>query len=134
MTLETLMLEKYKEDLKDADDIEELILDKLAVIPKLSEKDKKFLEKFRKLNHLSMNIMGLVTLQNFPNIPMITTVSKSFLICKKLELNDNKISGDLSPLTIYENIQKIELEKNELRDLKDIEPLVINMNNHFSKI
>ena len=61
--------------------IDEIILDKLKQ-SSLSIEDKKLLEKYNELVTLSMNSVGLTTLENFPELPSLM----------KLELNDNKLS------------------------------------------
>jgi len=80
MTLEGKLKEKYKEELNDVDDVEELTLDELLTIPIITESDKKYLERFKSLSTLSMNYLGLASVKNFPIIPTLATV---FLLPKK---------------------------------------------------
>jgi len=74
MSLEQKLREMHGAQLDTVDDVEELVLDELTQIDKISEKDKTFLEKFNNLNMLAMNLLGLNTLENLPNIPSITKV------------------------------------------------------------
>lgn len=74
MSLEEKLREKYGEGIDIVDDVEELILDGLIKINELTQKDKAFLEKFAILGSLSMNLMGLTSLNNFPNIPTLNYV------------------------------------------------------------
>ncbi len=75
-SLELKLKEKYKNELDDVTDVEELILDGLLNnMGKISETDKKYIERFNNLTCLSMNFLGLTSLQNMPNIPSIHTVS-----------------------------------------------------------
>ena len=66
---------KYKEDLNEVDDVSELILDELVKIDKISDSDKKFLERFKSLSFISLNHLGLTTVQNMPMIPTLKMVS-----------------------------------------------------------
>ncbi len=74
MALEAKLRDKYGEELNNVDDVEELILDEIITLEKLSEKDKQFLERFKSLAFLSMNLLGLTSLENLPNIPTLTFV------------------------------------------------------------
>lgn len=74
MSLEEKLREKYKEDIDIVDDVEELILDELLKINEFTQEDKEFLEKFKILGSLSMSLMGLTSLNNFPNIPTLNYV------------------------------------------------------------
>jgi hypothetical protein len=74
MSLEDKLKAKYKGDLDLVDDVEELILDELAVIKQISKNDKRFLERFVGLAILSMNYLGLISLVNVPVIPSVTEV------------------------------------------------------------
>lgn len=75
MSLEEKLKAKYKEQLDSVDDVEELILDELTTIKEISSSDKKYLERFIDLSMLSMNYLGLTSLENLPDIPTITEVS-----------------------------------------------------------
>lgn len=74
MSLEAKLKERYKEDLEQVDDIEELILDGLITADKVSDSDKKYIERFANLTSLSMNLLGLTTVANMPSIPSVRTV------------------------------------------------------------
>lgn len=74
MTLEAKLKARYKEDLDDVDDVYELILDELVTIDKISESDKKFLERFSNLTYLSFNLLGLTSVQNLPSIKSLQIV------------------------------------------------------------
>lgn len=74
MSLEEKLRAKYKEQLDSVDDVEELILDELTIIPQVSSSDKQYLERFSGLAILSMNYLGLTSLQGIPAIPTITEV------------------------------------------------------------
>ncbi len=74
MSLEGKLKAKYKEELNDVADVEELVLDELAVIDKISDSDKAYLERFKGLTVLSMNYLGLTTVANMPTIPTLTSV------------------------------------------------------------
>ena len=73
--MEAKLKEKHKEELDKVDDIEELILDGITTLEKISESDKKYLERFSNLSLLSMNLLGLTSVENMPIIPSIHTVS-----------------------------------------------------------
>ena len=75
MALEEKLRARYKDELNSVDDVEELILDELLTIEKLTEKDKIFLERFKSLAFLSLNLLGLNSLDNLPNIPTLEIVS-----------------------------------------------------------
>ena len=66
MSLESALKSSVEEDWKSVDDVEELNLDDLAQIDKIIPTDKQFLERFRSLTHLSLNGLGLSSLENFP--------------------------------------------------------------------
>lgn len=74
MALEEKLKAKYKEELDNVDDVEELLLDEIASIDKLTEKDKLFLERFKSLSFLSMNLLNLTSLANMPNIGTLAYV------------------------------------------------------------
>ncbi len=74
MALEGKLKEKYGDELKEVDDVEELILDDISKIEKLTEADKKFLERFKTLSALSMSLMGLNSLENLPILPTLNFV------------------------------------------------------------
>lgn len=72
--MEAKLKQKFKEDFDDVDDVQELILDDLVKIDKISDTDKKFLEKFKNLVHISFNLLGLTSVQNLPAIPTVEFV------------------------------------------------------------
>ena len=74
MSLEAKLKAKYNEQLDIVDDVEELILDELITIPHISLSDKSYLERFSGLETLSMNYLGLISLENMPVIPTVTEV------------------------------------------------------------
>jgi len=74
MALEKKLKAKYEEELDNVDDVEELVLDEIVKIDKLAMEDKLFLERFKSLTFLSMNFLGLTSLENMPNIPTLKTV------------------------------------------------------------
>lgn len=73
-SIEQKLQEKYKGQLDDVHDVEELILDELVRTESISDSDKKYLERFKSLSILSMDYLGLTTVQNMPEIPTITEV------------------------------------------------------------
>ncbi len=79
MSLEAALKQLYNEDLADVSDVEELDLDELVTIPKLGAADKQFVERFRTLTSLSMNGLGLVSVENFPAIPTLMIVRVIFV-------------------------------------------------------
>ena len=74
MSLEAKLRAKYKEELDEVSDVEELELDEIAVISKISDPDKQFIERFKSLTFLSMNYLGLTTVENMPSIPTLVFV------------------------------------------------------------
>lgn len=102
----------------DPTDVDELILDDLFTdVKRFSETNKKDLEKYNNLIHLSLNGFGLESLDNFPSIPCLQV----------LELRNNKLSGDdLSVIVkLYPELYKLKLGENQnitldhLKALKD---------------
>ena len=55
--------------------IQEIILDNVFKFEKMTEDHKNSMEKYTALIHLSMNGLGLVSLENFPNLPELQIVS-----------------------------------------------------------
>lgn len=78
--MEAKLKEKHKEELEKVDDIEELILDGITTVEKISESDKKYLERFNNLSLLSMNLLGLTSVENMPKIASVRTVASRFVI------------------------------------------------------
>ena len=74
MALEAALRNSVDDDFDSVNDVEELNLDELAEIDKFSNEDKKFIERFRTLTHLSLNGLGLNSLENFPSIQTLMFV------------------------------------------------------------
>ena len=74
MSLEAKLKEQHGSELDVVDDIEELALDGLVNIPKISESDKKYLERFSNILMLSMSSLGLTSVENLPNIESVSIV------------------------------------------------------------
>jgi hypothetical protein len=55
--------------------MEELIFDEIFTADKLTEDHKKTLEKYTSLIHLTLNSIGLTSLENFPNLKNTQIVS-----------------------------------------------------------
>lgn len=109
MNLYKLLQEKLKDHIPS--EVEELNLDGIFDnVRQFSESDKKDLEKYTNLKHLSLNGFGLETLKNFPNIP-------SLLV---LELQDNKLIGNdfIILSTIYPELYKLKLGNNPIKSLE----------------
>lgn len=86
-------------------EIEELILDSLfQELPRFSLDQKKCLEQYTSLMHLSLNNLGLIKLDNFPYLSGLQV----------LELNNNKLNGtDFRIIAqLYPNLYKIKLANN----------------------
>eukprot|EP00826_Nyctotherus_ovalis_P064923 TRINITY_DN9533_c0_g1_i14.p1 TRINITY_DN9533_c0_g1~~TRINITY_DN9533_c0_g1_i14.p1 ORF type:complete len:290 (+),score=83.40 TRINITY_DN9533_c0_g1_i14:268-1137(+) len=113
MSLEAKLRAKYKGQLDSVDDVEELILDELATIKVISLTDKQYLERFVGLGVLSMNYLGLTSLENLPVIPSVT----------ELQLNENAITNGLESLAIYPKLHTLELSNNRISEVKQLEPL-----------
>lgn len=75
MSLEAKLLEAHGESLDDVDDVEELNLDGLTSIDKISDSDKKYLERFKNLIALSASGLHLTSLENLPTLPSLKMVS-----------------------------------------------------------
>lgn len=75
MSLEGKLKAKYKEEMDNVDDVEELVVDELIATDKISEADQKYLERFAGLSMLSMNYLGLTSVENMPNIPSVIYVT-----------------------------------------------------------
>ncbi len=80
MSVEELAKKKYGEDLADAGDVEELILDSIGTIPELTAADKAYLEKFTQAATVSMQHLGLKSLANMPTLPDLFCVSGTVAI------------------------------------------------------
>lgn len=94
-----------------ASEVKELVLDKCSV-SKLAGNE---FDGFVNLETLSLNSVGLTTLENFPSLMRL----------KVLELNDNKISGGLDVLQDLSliSLTVLSLGNNRIRSLEDLEPL-----------
>lgn len=77
MSLEAKLKENYGKELSRVDDIEELNLDGLVSISKISDSDKEYLEQFTNLSMLSASGLQLTTVENLPNLPSVATVCQS---------------------------------------------------------
>ena len=103
-------------------EIQELILDTVFKFEKFTEDHKAVLEKYTSLIHLSMNGIGLTSLQNFPLLKELQIVSNFFFNKKfkfQLELNKNKIKGDDLQIlsTQCPNLYKLKIEENEIESI-----------------
>ncbi len=74
-SLEEKIREKYKDDMANVEDVEELILDTITKMDRFSDSDRAFLEKFTGLSYLSLNMLGLTTVANMPKLPSLAYVS-----------------------------------------------------------
>jgi len=96
---------------KKPEEILELVLDKANI------KDLRLLEilstQFSSLESLSLRGIGLTSLENFPPFPKL----------KKLELSDNKITDGLHHLSKLSSLVYLNLGKNKIRRIRDLEPL-----------
>ena len=73
------------------------------------------LDRYTNLELLSLNGVGLSTLEGFPTLPHL----------KKLELNDNKITGPLNALSkarLY-GLERLNVAGNKIADLTDLDCL-----------
>jgi hypothetical protein len=104
MSFEQTLQEKLGKHIPE--EIQELILDTVFKFDKFTEDHKLALQKYTSLIHLSMNGIGLTSLENFPEL-------KDLQI---LELNKNKIKGD--DLKVLSNqcpsLYKLKIEENEI--------------------
>ena len=94
----------------DKTDIKEIIIDAYQ-IKEFSQKEKEYLQKFKKINLFSLNMTQLISLDNLPHFPILS----------EIELSDNHINGEeLYKLTIYIHIKKISLANNNIKNYEDI--------------
>ena len=56
-----------------------MCLDEILNTPKLTEDHKTCLEKYSSLSHLSLNLVGLKSLENFPHLETLKCVRKKNL-------------------------------------------------------
>lgn len=96
---------------KKASEVTELVLDKCSVAS-LSGGE---FDGFTNLQFLSLNNVGLTSLDNFPSLQHL----------KRLELNDNKIAGGLDVLQEQAliNLAVLHLSGNRIKSLDDLQPL-----------
>ena len=91
-------------------DVDELILDELFEgITNFSEQNKKDLEKYNNLVHLSLNGFGLQSLKNFPKLPTLQV----------LEIRQNQLSGnDFKDITeLYPELYKLKVGDNPIESI-----------------
>ena len=74
MSLEAKLKEQHGAELDRVDDIEELALDGLTTVTKISDSDKKYIERFSNLLLLSMSNLGLTSVENLPKIPSVHVI------------------------------------------------------------
>lgn len=113
--------------------IQELILDKLFKVDKFTEEHKTTLEKYSSLIHLTLNDVGLQSLENFPQLKEAQIVSnnlnKIFLLFSyvyiQIELNGNNLTGkDISILVDQcPQLYKIKIEGNKIDNLDTLKCL-----------
>ena len=99
--------QQLKGQTKDA--IKELNLDMCR-----SQKIEGLTDEFVNLQVLSINNVGLITLDGFPRLPSL----------KRLELSDNRLSDGLMNLVGCPNLSYLNLSGNKIKDLNQLEPLV----------
>lgn len=91
-------------------EVDELILDDLFEnVATFSEQNKKDLEKYNNLIHLSLNGFGLESLKNFPKLPSLQV----------LEIRQNKLNGsDFGALKeLYPELYKLKVGENPIKSL-----------------
>ena len=92
-------------------EIEELVFDNFwADKANFTEEEKKALEKYANLIHLSLNNIGLKSLKNLPCIKNLYYLS----------LNNNELSGDDFDIlkTLYPNLSKLKISGNVIEKMK----------------
>lgn len=106
----------YVENLYGKDEIEEvddIFLDKRITLTKFSLEEKAYMEKFTHLLEISLNHVGLVSLENLP-------VFENLI---KIEVGNNSITDGLSILNQYTKLRKLVLAYNPIDNLAEIECL-----------
>jgi acidic leucine-rich nuclear phosphoprotein 32 family member B len=91
-------------------EVDELILDDIFEdIASFTESNRKDLEKYVNLVHLSLNGFGLESLKNFPKIPSLNV----------LEIRSNKLNGtDFAEITkLYPSLYKLKVGDNPIKSL-----------------
>ena len=106
--------------------VEELILDKLLTTNEFNLEQKLVFEKYNTLYRLSLNNIGLISLQNFPKLKELQIVRKIFVKLIQLELNDNKLDGSDFNIIIKQcpSVRKLKIENNNITDIKNINNLL----------
>ena len=117
-------------------DVDELILDELFEgVTQFTEQNKKDLEKYSNLVHLSLNGFGLESLKNFPKLPSLQVleirqnlltgndfklIAELYPQLYKLKVGENPISSsDVFKPLAGSNIKKIELVDTGVSEKKD---------------
>lgn len=97
---------------------------------KISEEEKKLLDKYTSLIHLTMNNVGLTTLENFPNLKNLKIVRKKFFLIFiitifQLELNHNKLNGDDIEILVKQcpKLYKLKIEDNNIASIDKLKCL-----------
>ena len=108
--------------------IEELLLDEIFTADKLTEDHKNTLEKYTSLIHLTLNSIGLTSLENFPkleNAQIVSKYLKYFTNLIQIELNGNKLKGDDLEILLKNcpDLYKIKLEHNLIENLDNLKCL-----------
>ena len=103
MSIKKAIIEKNEGNEVEKSEYVNLILDEMHIGAEISQEDREFLEGFTETQYLSLNSTGLKSLTNLPKMEKL----------ERLELCDNKISGDLSNLaSLYPNLRTLKLSNN----------------------
>jgi len=70
-------------------------------------------DEYKNLSNLTLVNVGLTTLKGFPQLPKL----------RKLDLSDNRISGDLDLLQGSPSLSCLNLSGNQIKDLETLQPL-----------
>ena len=110
--------------------IEDLVLDKIYKLEKIKEEEKDLFEKFTSLKRLTLNEVGLTSLENFPKLNELQIVRNHFLLLFdilfiQLELSNNKLKGEDLDIIANQcpNIYKIKLDSNQIQSIDILKPL-----------
>ena len=97
---------------------------------KISEEEKELLEKYTSLIHLTMNNVGLTTLENFPKLKNLKIVRKNSILTFiitifQVELNHNKLNGDDLQILVKQclKLYKLKLENNDITSIDKLKCL-----------
>ena len=97
---------------------------------KISEEEKELLEKYTSLIHLTMNNVGLTTLENFPKLKNLKIVRKNSILTFiitifQVELNHNKLNGDDIEILVKQcpKLYKIKIEDNNIDSIDKLKCL-----------